>query len=1829
MEEDLSSDDFDNLTWNVIEKFFTMNKGQQIVKHQLESFNDFVLKKLDQIVEGFNPIEIYSQYVPEVDKFRHILIVELKRPVLNKPIIYEKDGSTKIMTPNDARQRNFTYSSVLNIDVHIVAKTLNADIQEGSPEEYIVETKIIKNVLLGKIPIMVKSNYCILKNIFGNNLECKYDYGGYFIINGNEKVIISQDRISENKTYVFLNNKVSTYSHVAEIRSVQENKLGVPKITTIKLSSKPNQFGRPIRVNIHHVKHEIPIFILFKALGLANDKEIIEFIVYNTDDKVSKLLMNELTACIEEANHILSPKDAIEYLAKYLNITGYPKEMLNNHVHRLNIVRGVLEKEFLPHVGKNFGKKALYLGSMINKLLKCFLGLREYDDRDSYINKRVDTPGVLMANLFRQYYGKVIKDMRNIIGKEINGGGWKATNRFVNVINKVNIYKIVKSTIIDSGLRYALSTGNWGIKSNKNKQGVAQVLNRMTYNSTISHLRRINTPIEKSGKLVEPRKLHSTQWGIICPSECFDPETPILLWDGIIKEAADIVLGDYLIDDNGNAVRVKSTCSGIKSMYEIVPEKVNFMNYTVTDNHILTLKVKKMVNIRNHRGKREFSWFDKKELRYKYKDFNNDDDLYTFKSSLTLDNDDIIDITIEKYLSLPRNVQKNLYVFKSGGINWDNKKVALDPYILGMWLGDGLSCGYGFVTADNELLDKWIEWGADNDATIKKGLKYKYHISSTINNTQTGISCNKTEQAPLKKLLGRYDLVKNKHIPLDYIVNDRETRLSVLAGLVDTDGNVRANGHEIRITQGEWNYQIIYDAEFLARSLGFSCHVNDGVCTYTVNGEKRQKPYKELYITGHYLYEIPTVLTRKKLNKFENPITEKRCSSVLQSSFKLIKKDIQPYVGWQVEGNGRFLLGDMSVTHNTPEGASVGLVKNMAMMSNITICSNSTNIRELVVKFGTTLFDETDLGMFFDKTKIIINGDIVGVHLEPKKFYDSIKELKTRGCINIYTAVSWNIFDKEISICTEGGRCVRPLYIVRDNKIGLNAQIVKNPWTELVIGTNDIDPMIEFIDVEESNNAMIAMKYGDLSKGQKGALLPVKYTHLEVHPAMILGVLASAIPFSDHNQAPRNCFPVEDHEVLTEHGFLGLQEILDHTADGQQLGIACHVDEKLEFHKVGRDRVVYRDDEGNPLTATEFVSFDSKKVSCERKIPDKPSVVAVASTGISILATTNHNMFGRLGFANKLGPNSYRWPQKTLPDGKYRSIPPEYTTYEAGEIVKLADKNPPITRGAPQVPIFQLQCSFNQGMLPSIKPLPFVDILGLINDNQIDAFLWFYGYWLGDGWLEGTHAYITVGPKKKKDVTKLTEIFERLPLPQLSNRQFGVHGYWKAASYDSKGQWNFSICSPTWWDYFAQQYGHKYMGKYVDKAVHDGALRRKSSLPRTRKETIFELAKSMENMTLSSSRSSSPRPPDAENINSAKWFWPWIFESLDVSKLKAVIAGLRFADGNEAVESPIGGTIHTSSERFRDEVERVCILAGYSVLTRRGTTVGTYRNVNEHGVCIIAKHDAWNVNYTTASVSATPYLMVKEDVHIVTTDKPVNIFCVSVPTKSHLIMVRRKGPGNSPGSRATIVGNTYQCLDIDTPVFMADGTRKAIKDIKNGDEVVSFHPETFVLTTTEVVHQYVRATDKKICEITTASGRKITATEDHKFMTNRGWCEVRDFSNETELSMFLDNKMIFENIASVTQVDNRLIADITTESENHSFIAGDGFMVHNSAQSKQAIGIYSSNFQHRYDTISHILNYPMKPLVRPRITTILNNDSLPNGMNIIVAIATCTGLTIG
>jgi DNA-directed RNA polymerase II subunit RPB2 len=372
---------------------------------------------------------------------------------------------------------------------------------------------------------------------------------------------------------------------------------------------------------------------------------------------------------------------------------------------------------------------------MASRVIKCSLGLTKQDDRDSYMNKRIDLTGVLLNNLFRNYFNKLVKDMTKQVIREINTGSWKSTEDYLSIINKTNAYKIIKSTTIENGIKRALSTGDFGIKNvNTNKVGVAQVLNRLTYVSSLSHLRRVNTPIDKSGKLIPPRKLHNTTWGFLCVAE-------------------------------------------------------------------------------------------------------------------------------------------------------------------------------------------------------------------------------------------------------------------------------------------------------------------------------------------------------------------------------------------------------------SPEGASVGVVKNISYMSHITIPSHADSLHKQVEPHIQSLDTIVNCGELVDAVKVFVNGAWVGISTRPVELYNAFKDKKSKGIINIYTSVVFDIRNKEIRICNDSGRIMRPVLRVKNNRTFITSDVLRKldrreiTWDDLVTDCRIDNAIIEYIDPEEQNFSMIAMKRTDLKNGwNPTSQFNYNYTHCEIHPSTIFGILASCIPFPEHNQSPRNTY---------------------------------------------------------------------------------------------------------------------------------------------------------------------------------------------------------------------------------------------------------------------------------------------------------------------------------------------------------------------------------------------------------------------------------------------------------------------------------------------------------------------------------------------------------------------------------------------------------------------------------------------------------------------------------------------------------------------------------
>ena len=1130
--------------WTLIESYFDGQHLERLVRHQLESYNHFVGYQIIKTIEMFNPLHIASEqdFDAKTGKYALELYVNFENFNIYRPQIHENNGAIKLMFPHEARLRNFTYASAMTVDINIKYIIRNGEKLENTQTFY----KTLPKIHIGKLPIMLKSNICALtqykhvENVYTG--ECKFDTGGYFIINGSEKTVLGQERAAENKVYCYnISKNQSKYTWMAEIKSVPDFKCISPKQINIMVCSKNNGFGQPLVMQLPRVKQPVPLFVVFRALGIVSDKEICETILLNIEDDLNKKLLDSLHASIIDSNKILTQQDAVKYITSYVMYTPINMDKETGARKKTEFTMDILNNDLFPHC-HTMTQKIYFLGHMTNRLLLVNFDIIKGDDRDSYLNKRIDLTGTLLNNLFRNYFNKLVKDMEKQVIREINNGSWKSTEDYENIINLTNIYKIIKSTTIENGIKRALATGDFGIKHvNSNKVGVAQVLNRLTYISSLSHARRISTPTDKSGKLIPPRKLHNTSWGYLCPAECFDPNTEILMWDGTVKLAVDIKVDDVLIDDLGNPTRVRTTCEGYKNMYDIIPDKSNFMQHRVTDNHILTLKIRGHKVIRNcDRIDRNYThsveFLNREDLIFQEKYFACLEDAKQFVASF--DDDDTIDITIEKYLTLNKSVKNKLVLFKTEGINWEKKDVDMDPYLLGMWLGDGLSDGAGFALnykTDFETLVYWEKWAEENGAIVSKGSRYAFTVFSKKNKeaSNNGL-CNRVEEAPLKKYLRKYNLINNKHIPNDYLTNDRETRLKLLAGLIDTDGSVRAEGREIRISQGPKNYKIVEDAYTLAMSLGFSCGLKEGRSQWTdeKTGLKKFSTYKELTITGHKIYEIPTLLPRKKLVPIVNETQILRSKSFMCSKFKLVEVGIGPFVGWQLhDKRGRFILKDGLSAHNTPEGQSVGIVKNLSYMTHITIHSNSLSLYEYVEPYITNINNaEIKPRDMFNKIKVLINGCWVGLSNDPVELYQMLKEKKYSGIINIYTSIVFDYKMKEIRICNDAGRLTRPLLRVKNNDVLLKRSILEKMkkkelnWDHLFTNTVLENGVLEYIDPEEQSYSLISVNHNELVNSKLNTDKILHYTHCEIHSSTMFGILASCIPFPEHNQSPRNCY---------------------------------------------------------------------------------------------------------------------------------------------------------------------------------------------------------------------------------------------------------------------------------------------------------------------------------------------------------------------------------------------------------------------------------------------------------------------------------------------------------------------------------------------------------------------------------------------------------------------------------------------------------------------------------------------------------------------------------
>jgi len=585
--------------WDIIDSYFN-TVSNYISKNQIDSFNMCLDEQIAKTIRQFNPIQSVYDY-REKGRFEVDIIIggSIKGEdivndgmsiTIGKPVIYEKKTQinalngveeeitkTKQLYPNEARLKNLTYNIAIYTDIHILYKYYENDTLKFK------DISTFKNKLLGRMPCMLQSKGCVLSAIPRANLkefgECPYDHGGYFIIDGKEKVITAQTRQIENKIYTKKNKLDDPNEYEAEIRSVPENthqparitriyiKRPVEKIETLKKGEKGtpdiqiNKSGI-ITVAVPNITESIPIFILFRALGVTTDKEILQYICGDLENSslkhekpMSQIWQNYLYDNVYLASQVKTQLDALRYIQNIIRSLNPnrsdKKDVLTDDKLRKNkearlkyyqllkdnedidfkYIMDILYNWFIPHMGtSNFTEKAAFLGYMTRELLKTKWEMLEVTDRDNYTYKRIDVGGFLMSTMFRDLYFRV----RNFLEQGINtyyneldkkqsiivSDDFKSNIKDI-LVNEENIATFLSQEIITDGFKYAFKNC-WGLKNAPCKEGVVQDLARLTYLGMISHIRRVVTPLGASSKLRGPHMLHLSTYGILCPIETPD-----------------------------------------------------------------------------------------------------------------------------------------------------------------------------------------------------------------------------------------------------------------------------------------------------------------------------------------------------------------------------------------------------------------------------------------------------------------------------------------------------------------------------------------------------------------------------------------------------------------------------------------------------------------------------------------------------------------------------------------------------------------------------------------------------------------------------------------------------------------------------------------------------------------------------------------------------------------------------------------------------------------------------------------------------------------------------------------------------------------------------------------------------------------------------------------------------------------------------------------------------------------------------------------------------------------------------------------------------------
>lgn len=471
----------------------------RLVKHQIDSFNRFIDEGLQKVIDEQKIIELEAK-----DTY-----IELGKIKVGNPIVKEAEGLKVPLLPSHARLRNLNYAAPIYLEATVY--------DNGKP---ISDPEMVK---IGMLPVMVKSKICnlspqmidsVLESVLKKSVESlsyeeklylagedPLDPGGYFIINGTERAIVTLEDLAPNKVLLEREEK---YGEMVEVAKCFSQRAGYRALIVVERGK-----NNVLEVTFPQLPKPVRFAILMRALGVESDQEIVEMV--STNPEIMKYMLQNIED--DEVSQVETQGDAIEYIGKRV-APGQSRE------YRIQRAEQVLDQYFLPHLGIDKlarRAKAFFLARMAEQIFELHLGLRREDDKDHYGNKRLRLAGDLMEEIFRVAFLRLIKDVKYQLDRAKQRG------------RSMKMSTAVRSDVLTDRLMHPMATGNWV----GGRTGISQLIDRHNFISLISHLRRVVSPLSRSQPHFEARDLHATHWGRICPSET--PEGPNC---GLVKNFA-------------------------------------------------------------------------------------------------------------------------------------------------------------------------------------------------------------------------------------------------------------------------------------------------------------------------------------------------------------------------------------------------------------------------------------------------------------------------------------------------------------------------------------------------------------------------------------------------------------------------------------------------------------------------------------------------------------------------------------------------------------------------------------------------------------------------------------------------------------------------------------------------------------------------------------------------------------------------------------------------------------------------------------------------------------------------------------------------------------------------------------------------------------------------------------------------------------------------------------------------------------------------------------------------------------------------------------------